>query len=142
MSSHTPSKEWFYQRLSAIFIAISVISFVFAIIIFNKKTDLSVLDKLSWYMVYLLVTPYDEILWIANNPFVLYLAVLTLFTAVYHGLIGIKIIIQDYISQEKKQKILITTIYCLSWIVFSCFVASIAKLHYHNINATYNQINK
>ena len=110
------SKEWAIQRVTACIVVISSLLF-FAGLFFLKCKKASLLDGLFLIM---------------TSPFGAVFLIMTFFSIMYHGAIGMKIILEDYISNVRLRGFIVNLLF-----IFSYFIIGIITLTIITVNIKY-----
>lgn len=106
-SSAHGSHHWLMQRLSAI---LMIPLFLWAAYFFHAVSTLQ----------------YNEVLHVMKQPWNLVPLLLLLTTGLYHGMLGMQVVIEDYISCIKWRTILILMLKLFTYVtIFSVLVAAI-----------------
>jgi succinate dehydrogenase / fumarate reductase membrane anchor subunit len=115
-SAKSGSHHWLMQRLSALFLIPMVIWFVVTII---RIVNLTMFDALK----------------IITEPFNGILIMLFISTMLYHGMIGMKVIIEDYVHCECIKNITIITIYAVTLFTIVASIFSLLTFYISVIGA-------
>lgn len=105
-SAKSGSHHWLYQRITAIILVLCSIWLVFFIIDASSK-------NLSTFII-MVSKPYN----------IVALGILVL-SSFYHSLLGIRVIIEDYIKSNKLRKILVIILQLFCIITISCFIVAL-----------------
>ena len=101
--------HWLAQRVSAVVLIPLIIWFIyFYLKIFNL--------------------PYDEILYFFKSPINSLLFLLTILSMIYHGYLGMIIIVEDYINSLNLRKMIFIFINCLSIALITILIISLLTI--------------
>lgn len=109
-SAKTGTGHWWLQRLTAIALVPLVIWFVSVVVRMVSGTDVQLLMTIS--------SPFNAV------TLILFLGVM-----LHHGLLGMKVIIEDYVHNEMKKIITITVIQCLTILTGVAGICAVIVFH-------------
>ncbi|WP_164503858.1 succinate dehydrogenase, hydrophobic membrane anchor protein [Rickettsiales endosymbiont of Stachyamoeba lipophora] len=100
----------------------------------HQRLSAVLMIPLCLWLVYFIVTiahsNLEEIVFVIAGPLNAFALVLFMSASLYHGMLGIKVIIEDYVHCECIKSGLITGLYLVSYITIIAGVISVLGLHF------------
>lgn len=108
--------HWLHQRLTAVFMIPLFIWFIISIICMITKSS-----------------PNFNILQLLDHPMQVILITLLINLILYHGILGIKIIIEDYVHCETLKNTGLIILYAINILTMVSVTIAIVGYHFHNL---------
>lgn len=109
-STNSGSHHWLLQRISAIALIPLVIWFLYSIVIIAQDVDANLVIFFAY--------PLNAIL-----------SILLIIASLYHGSLGLVVVLEDYVANKSSRLIAIYGIHFLSIVTGVAVILSIVKLH-------------
>ncbi len=138
------SEEWVVQRTTAIFL----LTLLITCLCFTITYSINNFDHLAEFASTMrdnLATALNKsadkkliFLELLGSPFIAVLAIFAVFATMYHGAIGVKIIIEDYVSIRMLRMVLIKLAFLFAYFVIG--IATLAIISIHVQQYTHSQV--
>ncbi|HJD55200.1 MAG TPA: succinate dehydrogenase, hydrophobic membrane anchor protein [Rickettsia endosymbiont of Pyrocoelia pectoralis] len=104
-SANSGSHHWLLQRITGVILALCSVWLIY-FTLSNKNNDINI------------------IMWELKNPINLVFLLITVITSLYHAMLGMRVVIEDYISCNKLRNVLIIGVQLFCIVTIAAFVVA------------------